>query len=204
MSRSVLCCTLFALAVFTAGLRPAPAHAWDFIYVDQMDVTLCNNGCGITLAELGWGLIVNTGTSNIDACELFATTYESASTNPDFRLTPFINNPQNPPIPPILPDEAVGRGDPMFLALLQPGETHRETFHQFIAFQVDRLGLSNGPVNFFVSMFMGGERAQFIVRANFTSGPHAISFSHAARVSSVPLPTATQNTTWGKIKAIYR
>ena len=202
MSR-LLPATLFSLATLAVPLAPGTARAWDFIFFDQMNVTLCNNGCGITLAEGGWALLVNTGTTNITASELFGASYEVVSTNPDFSLSPFINNPGQP-VAPILPNEAVGNNWPELAALVEPGEAIRLIPFQFLAFSVFRNGLSNGPVDFYVAMVMGGERANFIVHANFTSGPHDIAFTHALRVSSVPLPTPVAHTTWGKIKAIYR
>jgi hypothetical protein len=206
MFRSIHASAVLALVSLASIAGPAAAKPWDFIHVDDMDVTLCNNGCGITLAELGWGLLVNTGPTGITASELFGTTYEVVSTNPDFRLIPFVNNP-GPTITPIQPDEAIGSivgGNGLLLPLLEPGETHRNTPYQVFAFQVERTGLSNGPVDFYVAMVMAGERANFVVHADFSAGEHAITFVHASRTSSVPLPTPVVHTTWGKIKAIYR
>ena len=194
-----------ALALTIIG-SPVSAKPWDFIYVDQMDVTLCYQ-CGLTLTKLGWGLLVNTGTENIEDSELFAATYDVIGSHPEIELTPFINDLGKGFITPVLPHEAVGsiiEGNELLLEELLPGEMHRNTPYQLIAFQIDRMGGKDGPVSFEVTMTMTEERAIFTVNANITNGPHEIHFTHAARTSSHPVPVAVTNTSWGKIKAIYQ
>jgi hypothetical protein len=175
---------------------PARSATFDVIYTDRVDVTLCSNGCGITLAGAGFALVVNKGTTDIDGSTFFGATFTASSSNPAMVLYPFINNP-GPPVAPIHPNEAVGSVLPsnaVLTSLIHPGETFRNTAPlQVLAFQIERTGTSTfaGPVAFDVTMTMGAEIAHFTIFANVMLGDFAISFPSAARVSSVPLATPT-------------
>ena len=200
-----------ALAFVLALAPPARAAHFDLIHVDTFDLTLCANGCGITLAGTDFALIVNKGPGDIGGAELFGTTFTSTSSNPDFILTPFVNNPGNPVIPPIHPQEAVGSVSPynnniVLLPLVEAGETHRNTYPtQFLAFEVTRLtGAYEGPVQFDVSMTVGGETAHFVMTANTHVGLHDIQFTSAARTSSSSSPTPALHRSWGALKSLYR
>lgn len=201
-----LACALF---LFVAPV--AQATHFDLIYVDRFDLTLCTNGCGLALGGEDFGLIVNEGASDIGYGELFSASFTSTSSHPDFTLTPFVNDPNFPVITPIHPQEAVGSVGPflnsvVLLSQLLPGETHRNTYDaQFLAFHVTRLsGAYEGPVQFNVSMAVGGEEVQFVMLANVHVGESVIHFTSAARTSSVPLPVPAARTSWGKVKALYR
>jgi hypothetical protein len=201
---------LVLLFVATSVATRADAAHWDFIYTDRIDVTLCTNGCGITLAGTGYALLVNKGTTDISASQLFGATYTVESSEPSIRLWPFVNNP-GPPVAPIHPNEAVGSVGPyanngVLLPLIQPGETFRNTWDwQVFAFGISReYGAYSGPVRFDVTMNLGGESATFTIVADVHVGDHAINFVSAARTSSNGPPTAAVATTWGQLKARYR
>ena len=200
--------TLVAAALSLAAIAPARAAHFDFIYYDRYDLTLCLNGCGITLAGADFGLVVNKQATDISTAEFFATTFLVTSSEPSIQLTPFINNP-GPTITPIHPNEALGGGGPLgglLPSLLLPGETYHNTSGlQVIAFGVDRTsGNYEGPVTFNVQMKMGSEVASFTLHFDVHVGPHAIAFLGAARTSSVTGPTPVAAMTWGKLKARYR
>jgi len=53
-------------------------------------------------------------------------------------------------------------------------------------------------------MKLGGREARFQIQANVQQGTRfSVAFPSAARVSSTGV-VATQSTTWGKLKALYR
>ena len=202
---------LVVAALSLAALAPRPAQAahFDFIYYDQYDLTLGLNGCGITLAGNDFGLVVNKGLTDITGPEFFAPTFTVTSSEPSILLLPFNTNPGFPAVTPIHPNEAVGGGGPLaspLPSLLQPGETyHNTTGYQVIAFEVTRTsGSYAGPVTFNVAMKMGAETASFTLHFDVRVGPHAISFLSAARTSSVSGPTPVAQTTWGRLKSMYR
>jgi hypothetical protein len=209
--RAVLASVLLVLA--TAGLASRThAATFDLIYADQMNVTLCPNGCGITVTGDSYALIVNKGATDIGAAELFGTTFSCTSSRPEMALVPFVNNP-GPPVAPIHPNEAVGSAVTaigLLAPLLQAGETLRNTAPlQVLAFEIERVGTNNyaGPVAFQVSMTTGANVAHFTILANVTLGgpsEFAFSYTHAARVSSIPIATPVRATTWGAIKTLYR
>jgi hypothetical protein len=198
----------FGLLVLASAARAA---TFDLIYADQMNVTLCSNGCGITVVDNSYALVVNKGPSDIGATEFFGMTFTCTSSRPEMALTPFINNP-GPPVAPIHPNEAVGSLTSalgLLTPLLQPGETLRNTSpFSVISFQIERTGFNSfaGPVVFDVTMTIGANVAHFMILANVTLGgpsEFALSYTHAARISSVPLATPATETTWGAIKRLY-
>jgi len=204
----------FALLTLGLLVLASTAHAatFDLIYTDRMDVTLCPNGCGITVTGDSYALLVNKGATDIGAAELFGTTFTYTSSQPEMVLVPFINNP-GPPVAPIHPNEAVGSATSalgLLTPLLHPGETLRNTAPlQVLAFEIERTGINNfaGPVVFNVTMTMGTDVAHFTVLANVTLGgpsEFVLAYTHATRVSSVPLATAANVTSWGAIKKLYR
>jgi len=148
-----------ALLVLCLSLLATPARAahWDLIYVDHFDVTLCDNGCGITLAGQDFGILVNTGSVDLTDADLFNTTFTVQSSTPAITLLPFINNP-GPPIAPIHPGEAAGsvssflNGSVLLTQLLPAEIYHNTTPLQFIAFEIGRVQAFNGPARFDVVM----------------------------------------------------
>ena len=204
--------SMLALAALSlAALAPAPALAahFDVIYGDHVDLTLCLNGCGITLAGADFALLVNKGPTDINASEFFATSFTVQSSEPSITLIPFVNNP-GPAILPIHPNEAIGStgtlGTAIFPTLLQAGETYHNTAPlQVIAFEIERTsGSYSGPVTFNVTMKVGSEIASFAMHFDVHVGPHAIEFLTAARVSSTTGPTPVAQVSWGKLKSMYR
>ena len=204
--------TLAAAALSLAALVPAPARAahFDVIYGDHVDLTLCLNGCGITLAGVDFGLLVNKGLTDINGPEFFATSFTVQSSEPSITLDPFVNNP-GPPVTPIHPNQAIGstglRGSSIFPTLLMPGETYNNTAPlQVLAFEVSRTsGSYSGPVTFTVTMKVGSEIATLNMHFDVhVGGESNITFLSAARVSSTSGPTATAVTTWGRLKSLYR
>ena len=201
-------------ATLAAGLAfatAASAATFDFIHVDEMNVALCPNGCGITLAGIDFGLIVNKQATDITGAQMYATQFTATSSSPDVSLFPFVNNPGGTDPTPIHPNEAVGSvgiGPPnnqLLLPLVHAPETFRNSApSQFLAFQVNHDGPFVGDVTFNVTMTVGGDVAKFPILAHVTNGDFAISFVHASRVSSVPLATPAVATSWGKLKTLYR
>jgi hypothetical protein len=202
--RSVLV-ACFALAL----LAPVSAHAAHFgaCYVDRYELTLCSNGCGITLAGSDFMLFVNKGAADVGAAEFFGAQFTVTSSSPDLLVHPFINNP-GPQVAPIHPNEAVGSigflGD-VLTPLLLAGETFRNTTPlQLLAFEVERVGPYVGPVTVNVKMKVGAETAEMVMLFDFKSGPHEIKFLHGARASSFAPPVAARQASWGQLKAMYR
>jgi len=188
--RVLLAVVSAALWFLPAASRPVWAGPFDVILADSADVTLCQ-GCGITLAGLDYGLIVNTGTSDITIADLHGATFTVAASRADIALYPFINIPNEQIVGAIHPGEAMGSiisENQLLLPLLQPGETLRNLAGmQFMAYQVGRgSGLYQGPIRFDVTMAMAGYVTRFTIGAEVHVGPHAISFLRATRVSAVP------------------
>lgn len=202
---------LLACALFLFAAPAVQAAHFDLIYTDRFDLNLCTNGCGLTLAGTGYALIVNEGLTDIGHAEMFSASCSATSSHPDFTMIAFVNDPNYPVIAPIHPQEAVGSVSPfsnnsVLLTQLHPGETHRNTYEaQFLAFEVHRnSGAYEGPVQFNVSITVGGEEVQFVMLANVHVGQSAIRFVSAARTSSVPIPVPAARTSWGRVKALYQ
>jgi hypothetical protein len=174
-------------------LVPRTAHAgpYDVILADGADVTLCF-GCGIVLAGLDYGLLVNTGTSDITLDDLMSARFSVTSTNPAIVLYPFINIPNPQIVGAVHPGEAMGSiisGNQLLLPLLKPGETLRNLSGlQFMAYQIERPGVDpyEGPVDFDVIMSLAGYLARFTIHAEVHLGQHQIIFTHATRVTASP------------------
>jgi hypothetical protein len=200
------------LLVAFALLPPGPAAAahFDLVHVSRMDVTLCTNGCGITLAGMDFALFVNQGALPVAGSEFFATTFEAVSSEPTIRLRPFVNDPGGIVVAPILPHEAVGStfsANALLAAALEPGETYRNTFPgQVLAFQLARLsGAYEGPVRFDVTMQTGEETARFRIDAELRVGRSgAIAFRTAGRATSFDPVVDARVASWGRLKAAYR
>jgi len=187
---------LSVLLLAAPGLAaPALAAPFDLIYTDQIDVTLCSNGCGITLAGCDFAVLVNTGTAPIATSVMTAAHFTAVSSEPTIRLTPFLNQ-YTSEFPDLEPGHARGSvcSNNAFLeALLLPGEVLENIQgNQFLAFNIERTepenGTFEGPVSFDCTMDMGGERVTFRIDAMLHLGPHAIQFLHGARVHSEPGP----------------
>lgn len=215
MPRPILIAAAALFALSLTHRLAAAESSWDLIYTDHLDLTLCSNGCGITLAGEDFALLVNTGAEDIQGTDFFAATFEVTPSSPEIRLLPFVNNP-GPAITPIHPAEALGGvtafGDAfigpndVLLTRLLPGETLHNTYGlQVLAFIVGRSGLSSfeGPVHFDIKMTMGGRVAQFPIDADVHLGDFRLLFPSAARVSSVPIATPATSVSWGRIKAQY-
>src|SRR5690242_2549542 len=97
---------LLLLAAPAWFVEPAAAGPFDVILADSIDLTLCQ-GCGITLAGLDYGLIVNTGTQDITLADLDGATFSVSATRPDIVLFPFINIPNPVIVGAIHPGEAM-------------------------------------------------------------------------------------------------
>ena len=199
-----------ALIALSIGLTPAVVHAatFDFIFADTIDVTTFPSNTGFTLAGSDFGLVVNKGTTDISGSEFFGTTFTATSSIPAVTVHPFINNP-GPAITPIHPDEALGsvQSDNVVLTTkLLPGETHHNTApEQVIAIEVHSPPGFSGQAFFDISMVMGANRAHYGIVANFVFGSDfALAFRSAARVTSVPDATPTLQTSWGRLKSLYR
>ena len=199
-----------ALGILALAL-PAHAATFDLIYADHLQVTTFSSNTGFTLAGADIGLVVNKGATNIDGPEFFGATFAAASSNPLVQAIPFINNP-GPPIMPVLPNQAIGSVDAennVLTTKLVPGETlHNTSPSGVITIQVVYPPGFAGSVAFNISMTMGANVAHYTILADFTLGGASFSdfrivFASAARVSSVPLATPAQATTWGAIKRLY-
>jgi len=219
MRRPTFAASLLAAVVLLlfATARSSVAAEWDLVYANHFDVTLCPDGCGITLGNSDCALLVNTGSDPITVDEFESAAFEVTASLPDLSLTPFVNH-FGALTSAIQPQEAVGGvtslereivgPNDILLTQLLPGETHRNTFgRQVLPVTIKRPvapGLYEGPVRFEVRMTMAGRRASFTVDVDVHLGPYKMLFLGASRVSSVPLATPAGPTTWGRIKSAYR
>src|SRR5439155_8399834 len=139
---------------------------------------------------LDYGLIVNTGTSDITIPDLLAARFAVTASRSEVVLYPFLNIPNEQIVGAIHPGEAMGSivpGNQLLLPLLRPGETLRNLAEmQFMAYEVERGNNTyEGPVRFDVTMTLAGYTVRFAIRAQVHLGLHAISFLTATRVSAV-------------------
>ena len=184
---------LLAVLVVAPSALAAP---YDLIYTDRFDVTLCENGCGITLAGCDFAVLVNTGTAPITEAEMRTARFNSVSSESTITLFPFLNI-YTSFIPPLEPGHARGAVCPsnaFLTSLLLPGEVFENIQgNQFLSFNISRIngGTFEGPVTFDCTMDMGSFRATFRIEATVHLGPHALEFQHGARVQSVPGPPPT-------------
>ena len=191
---------LLAVLVVAPSARAAP---YDLIYTDRMDVTLCENGCGITLAGCDFALLVNTGSTPISEAEMRTARFTAVSSESTITLSPFLNIYASF-VPALEPGHARGAVCPsdddiltsnaFLTTFLLPGEIFENIQgNQFLAFTISRVGTSTyeGPVTFDCTMDMGGFRANFRIEATLHLGAPAIDFQHGARVQSVPGPPPT-------------
>jgi len=200
---------LLTVSLMGAGTRAA-ADGWDLIYPDSLEVTLCET-CGISFSVLSFGLLVNTGGTNIDKADVLGATFAVTSSTPQMILQLFVADPGTA-IPPIVPGEAVGSVQSMNQVLVDrilPGETFRNTdpLSFLLPFGVFRDPFADnyvGPAFFDVTMRMGGYTAMFTVRAEVRFGPPDLRFVSAARVAAFPDVTPARATTWGTLKRLYR
>lgn len=211
MVRRIVVAALLCLAVFSP--KPTLAARFDFIYVDEISLTLELSDWSVT-AFSDFGLIVNKGTSVLDA---------AAMADAEFRVdglpvwpdpTPWPNPSFNPQFnmfffQPMLPNQAVGPIGPLGAVippLLAPGETFLDTAPgQFVFFFLGGTHPPSGRYRFDAHLRIGDEEAHFPVFLNLTVGaPTSLLFTHAARVSSAPLVTASRTTSWGRLKRLYR
>ena len=184
-----------ALVLFLGGF-PSPTRAgpFDVILANSIDLTLCQ-GCGITLAGLDYGLIVNTGTTDVTLTDLGGARFTVSASRPEVVLIPFVNIPNPVIVGAIHPGEAMGSiiaGNTLLLPLLRPGETLRNLAGlQFMAYQVDRgFNTYQGPIDWDVAMTMAGYTARFRIHAEVHLGLHSIRFLTATRVSAEPANSA--------------
>jgi hypothetical protein len=202
---------LVVVLALTVLCSPSSAGPYDLIVADGVDVTLCE-GCGIMLAELGYALLVNTGSKDITIADLRGATFTVTSSRPDIELYPIINIPNEDLVGRIQPGEAVGSiypGNEILLSLVRPEENVRNLGHQFMAFQVERRSSTyEGPVDFNVHLALAGYEVDYAIHVEAHLGQHSIGFLTAKRVgrmTAVPMEvTPVRATTWGAIKRIYR
>ena len=184
---------LVAVLVIAPSALAAP---YDLIYTDRFDVTLCENGCGITLSGCDFAVLVNTGTAPITEAEMRTARFTAASSESSITLFPFLNI-YTSFVPALEPGHARGAVCPSnaFLTnLLLPGEVFENIQgNQFLSFNISRTngGTFEGPVTFDCTMDMGSFRATFRIEATVHLGPHALEFQHGARVQTVPGPPPT-------------
>ena len=208
-SRSTRPVLAIALWLFTLA-SSAGAATFDVIWGDHISVTTYPSNIGFTLSGDDIALVVNKGPTDINGPEFFGATLTCTSTNPAVSGFPFINNP-GPPITPIHPNQAIGSvtvENTVLPTKLLPGETfHNTSPLQVISLQVDYPSGFSGSTRLDLSMTMGGEIAHHSIQMTFTEGPFgtfAIHFDSAARTSAVPVPTPAKQTSWGRLKKLYR
>lgn len=183
---------LLAALAFAAPVQAGP---YDLAATDSIDVTLCENGCGITLASCDFAVLINTGTAPITASEMRAARFHAVSSEPTIALVPFLNQ-YTSVLPDLEPGHARGSvcaSNAFLQALLLPGEVFENIQgSQFLSFNISRLsGTYEGPVHFDCTMDMASYRATFRIGAMLHLGPHAIEFLHGTRVQSEPGPPPT-------------
>lgn len=205
---------VFALAALTSSLLAGAAFAqhFDLVYADRADLALCD-GCGITLAEQGYALLVNTGPVPITVAEMEAAVFHASSNVTGVRMSPFLNV-WGVTFTDLVPGHARGPGAPIFLPLLLPGETLEDTQdppgRQFLAFGIDRDPGNSyaGPVAFHVTMELAGQWIEYDIVVNLALSPPgsdaAITFTHATRASSTFPPLPARKSTWGAVKSLHR
>src|SRR5262245_34423252 len=135
--RKILLGLSFALLLAVTAPGRARAVPFDFIVADSIDLVLCTNGCGLTLASSDFGLIVNKNAFDITAANLNAVQFTVVSSTPDLQLLPFINDAAAAVKAPIHPTEVVGTtstvpNNLMLLGPILPGEFYRNSNAQFI------------------------------------------------------------------------
>lgn len=208
------------LALGVLALSPARAAEFDFIYADEITIRAPLSDWGITLAGLDFGLIVNTGTSDMTATDLDAALFRVDGVpvlpdatfptinpwlRPDFSYLYYFG----PNFTPIKPNEAVGSviaANTLLTALVAPGETLRNSSPwQFVYYEIYGHDNSPGLVTFNVHLTMGGFRADFPMHVTLVDSPEfSTEFTHATRVSGIAGPSPAKPTTWGKLKRLYR
>jgi hypothetical protein len=205
---------LLALGVLVPGL--SHAARFDFIYADQVTMLAPLDGWSISLGSNSFGLIVNRGTSSLSVEELEAADFHVDGV-PEWPDTTTI--PINPAMyaflvnahvaGPILPNEAVGGVGTLgavLLPLIGAGETFRDVWPgSFTWYQLSGVGNSSETVHFDVYLRIGDEAVSFPIFVTLIDSPsYSIEFAHASRVSSSPVVTPLQTTTWGMVKGRYR
>ena len=202
----VLGCVL-ALSLASA----AHAAHFDLIHVQTFDLSLPAGGTGINPAGSDFAILVNKGASDIEEAEFFSAAFTVQSSRPEFDLALLMNDPGFPVVAPVHPNEAVGstgayNNTAVLLPELQLGEQYRNTSpgQVFALILFRNSGSYEGPVQFDVSLVMGGEEVQFSMLADVHVGDHDIQYTSAARTSSVPLPVPVARTSWGAVKSLYR
>ena len=202
------------LAATLSCVQATAADRFDLIYSDHI-VQNCgaSNGthaCGFSLCCDSFGIIINTGSSNITAEDLMAATFTAAASAPGFHLVPYVAQDLWRYYCPILPGEAVGSVDAYNAALpslILPTEVfHNEPGMLILGLYLGHFEeqVSQGPITFDVTMSMSGLQVRFpITYKALTAATPGLSRPTAARVSSssvTPAPPAT----WGRLKALYR
>jgi hypothetical protein len=207
-----MCRSHWLAAVLSAlVLLPRPSAAaerFDLIYTNRFDITVTPI-TGLQQVHSGFALLVNTGALPLTAAEVSDATFTCTSSVAGFTLRPFVMN--LPDFAPIAPAEAVGsviaQQNGVLLNLVQPSETFRNTQpSQVLTFSFMSSSTPYvGPVTFDIVMRLGGQEAHFQIEANVQPwiDEFSVSFPSAARVSSTGV-VATESTTWGKLKALYR
>lgn len=208
MPRYFLSSLLLALLGLLPTASSVRASQFDLIWADHWVVTTYPSNIGFTLADYGFGLVVNTGAADIEGPEFFGTTFTVVSSDPAVLMHVFINNP-GPPITPIHPNEALGSVTAAN-AMLTTKLNHNETLHNTAGMQVLALNVSYPPgyvgsATFDVTMTMGGDVVHFRPVVDLRAGTGlAIDCPSASRTTSTPFSTPTRMKSWGKLKSEYR
>ncbi len=168
--------------------------SFDFIYTDDMDVSLCE-GCGITTSFGSFGLIANTDTKDIVLSDINYGDFRVISATPSvegFYLNLFSN--QMEVYFPIKPGEVIGGvtdENSILLNLVQNGETFRDVApYQFLGLNIQRNTGNTyvGYVNFDLTIEMAGEIATFQTHTDMQLGTPSVNIISGARVSSTVVP----------------
>ena len=205
-----------SLAVFLVPATAAAAtSAWDLIYADRLELTLCDNVCGIYTNGLDVALLVNTGNANITGVDLAGAKFTIQSSRPEIGMRLYVDDP-GAPMTPLPPGEAIGSvvaGDAftgpndILLGKLGPTEIHRNTSGvKVLSIGVQRRGFNTyqGPVRFDVEMTLGGSTARFAIDANVRLGDFRLEFARAARVRAASEVSPVARASWGEVRARYR
>jgi len=193
MKSTKLFVSCLVLILLGFGLAASSFASFDFIYVDDMDVTLCS-GCGMMSSSISYGLLVNTGANNIDRMDIYSLLFTSTSSVDGFSLSLFGSNLSR--FAPIEPNEVLGSvvtgENEILLDLIQPDESFRNTKpFQVLAFDIERDddNIYVGDVYFDITMEMSGQSASFQTHAYMDYRPNTFekNFLSATRVSSTPI-----------------
>jgi len=197
--------TALALAFTLALASRAGAGTFDLIWGNRITVTTYPTNSGFNIYGRDIAIVVNTGSTDITGPEFRGATLTGTSTTPGIEVFLYID--PNVPIVPVHPNEATGSVvdfNAVLLTLLEPGETFHQT-SPLLSLEVSYPPGFSGSAQLVLAIAMEGDIAQFSIQMTFVAGTDfAIQFDSAGRTSAVPLPTAARQTSWGRLKKLYR